>query len=109
MPEYARRTGDVELLREVVGLFVEEAPELLSAIREAIADRDSMKLKHAAHFLKGTVSSLGARAAREAALRLEVVGRSGDLTYAEPACAELEKEIASLTQALTDFRKEQVV
>ncbi|MGE0679975.1 MAG: response regulator [Candidatus Binatia bacterium] len=104
-----RVEGDVELLREVVGLFFEEAPELLSAIREAIARRDSMKLEYAAHSLKGTVSNFGARAAREAALRLEVVGRSGDLTYAEPACAELEKEITSLTQALTNFREEQVM
>lgn len=104
-----RVEGDVELLREIVGLFFEETPELLSSIRESIARRDSAALEHAAHSLKGTVSSFGARAAREAALRLEVVGRSGDLTYAEPACVELEKEIASLTQALTDFREERVM
>jgi CheY-like chemotaxis protein len=104
-----RVEGDVELLREIVGLFFKETPELLSTIRESIARRDSIALEHAAHSLKGTVSSFGARAAREAALRLEVVGRSGDLTYVEPACAELEKEIASLTQALTDFREEQVM
>ena len=103
-----RVEGDVELLREIIGLFFEETPELLSAIRESIARRDNAALEQTTHSLKGIVSNFGAQAAREAALRLEVIGRSGDLTYAEPARAELEKEIAALMQALTDFREEQV-
>ena len=75
----------------------------------SIARHGSMTLEYAAHSLKGTVSSFGAQAAREAALRLEVVGRSGDLTYAEPACAELEKEIASLSRALANIREKHVM
>jgi len=104
-----RVDGDKELLQEIVDLFLAEAPELLSTIRESIACRDSITLEHAAHSLKGTVSSLGAGAAREAALRLEIVGRSRDLQNAEVARVELEREITSLTRALANFTEKQVV
>ena len=62
----------------------------------AIARGDGQALQRAAHSLKGTVRSFGAQAAGEAALRLEVMGRGGDLTQAAPACAELEQEVAHL-------------
>jgi CheY-like chemotaxis protein len=104
-----RVDGDKELLQEIVDLFLAEAPELLSTIRESIACRDSITLEHVAHSLKGTVSSLGAGAAREAALRLEIVGRSGDLQNAEVARVELEREITSLMRALANFTEKQVV
>jgi two-component system, sensor histidine kinase and response regulator len=100
----ARVEGDRELLQEVVGLFFTEVPELLSTIHQAIARGDGKALEHTAHSLKGTVSSFGAQAAREAALRLERIGRDGDLPRAESACAELEIEIARLTHALIAFR-----
>lgn len=100
----ARVEGDPELLREIVGLFMLETPELQSAIRESITRQDGRALEMAAHSMKGAVSSFGARAAREAALKLEVMGRDGDLTQAMLASAELEREIARLTRALAEFR-----
>jgi PAS domain S-box-containing protein len=100
----ARVKGDRELLQDIVGLFFEETPALLTALRESIQGSDAQALVRAAHSLKGTVSSFGAPAARDAALRLEVMGRSGDLRYVEPTCAELEREIARLEQALAEFR-----
>jgi two-component system sensor histidine kinase/response regulator len=100
----AQVEGDQELLQEIVGLFLAETPELQSAIRESIARHDSKALEQAAHSVKGAVSSFGAQAAREAALKLEVIGRDGDLTHAALACAELEREMAHLTRALAGLR-----
>jgi two-component system, sensor histidine kinase and response regulator len=100
----ARVEGDPELLREIVGLFMLETPEMQSAIRESITRQDGRALEMAAHSVKGAVSSFGAQAAREAALKLEVMGREGDLTQATLASAELEREIARLTRALAEFR-----
>ena len=70
----ARVQGDREILQEVVQLFCAETPELLAAMRAAIARGDSQALQRAAHALKGTVRSFGAQAAGDAALRLEVMG-----------------------------------
>ena len=103
----ARVQGDREILQEVVQLFCAETPELLAAMRAAITRGDSQALQRAAHALKGTVRSFGAQAAGDAALRLEVMGRSGDLTHAALAGAALEQAVADLERALAVFRQEQ--
>jgi two-component system sensor histidine kinase/response regulator len=104
----ARVEGDRELLQEIVGLFFTETPEMQDSIRESIARGDGKALEQAAHSVKGAVSSFGAQVAREAAIKLESIGHSGDLTHAARAWAELESEIAHLTRALAVFRTEQV-
>ena len=102
-----RVEGDHELLQEIIGLFFKETPQLLATMRESIARGDGETLQQAAHSLKGVVSSFDAQTARDAALRLETVGRDEDWTAAEPACVQLEKEIAHLTHALNAVRREQ--
>jgi PAS domain S-box-containing protein len=92
--------GDQELLREVAALCIESAPEHLSQIQAAIAGRDCRALERAAHTLKGMVSNFGARAAQEAALSLEMMGRRQDLTCVEDAFATLELELRRLAEAL---------
>ncbi|HEV8716731.1 MAG TPA: response regulator [Candidatus Binatia bacterium] len=103
-----RVEGDRELLQEIVGLFFDEIPGLLSAIQEPVARRDAKALERAAHTVKGAVSNFGAKDAFAAALRLEVLGRGGDLTNVEEACAELEKAIIRLKGALAALKEENV-
>ena len=71
-----------------------------------MARRDAKVLERAAHTLKSSVGTFGAKAAFGAALRLEMVGRSGDLAEAEAAYAELETELARLEPALAALREE---
>ena len=97
--------GDVELLMELAGAFLEEYPKLLSEIREAIARDDSTALMHAAHTLKGSVGIFAANIAFEAALKLETMGRAEDLANAEEAYAALEEELKRLKPALEAFGK----
>ncbi len=97
-----RFEGDIELAREVVELFLEDCPRRLAAVRAALAHGDSGALEFAAHSIKGSVSNFGAAAAVVAALRLEIIGRTGDLSHATEACAALEQEIARLTPVLLD-------
>jgi len=91
---------DPELVQELVGLFSDEAPRLLDAIRKAVAASDAHAVAHAAHTLKGSAANLGAPRASEAALVLEMIGRSGDLGPAGVACERLEAELARLQDAL---------
>ncbi len=96
----SRVDGDSELLHELVGLFLDSYPAKLAEIREAVARRDPRALERAAHALKGSVSTFGASAAFEIALRLETLALEGDLTLAEAVFAELKAEIERLTHAL---------
>jgi two-component system sensor histidine kinase/response regulator len=98
--------GDVEFLQEIAGLFAEDCPKLLAEIRTAISTRDPEALQRAAHTLKGSVSNFGAEPARLAALRLEMLGRNGDLTEAPEACSVLEDEMQRFTAALAALARQ---
>jgi CheY-like chemotaxis protein len=95
--------GDTELLRELVGLFLETSPKELSELREAIARGDCQSLKRLAHTIKGTLGVVGARAARSVAQVLETKAQKGDLTSMDETCVALEKAVERLRPALLAF------
>ena len=84
-----RLGGDEELLQEVAKIFLDEYPTLMVEIQAAKETRNAKLLERAAHSLKGSVANFGAEQAVEAALRLEKMGRGGNLTGVEQACADL--------------------
>jgi PAS domain S-box-containing protein len=96
-----RVAGDQQLLRELVGLFLEEYPGLLSRIRAAVQQRDAEGLEQAAHTLKGAVGTFCAEAAHEAAFQLERMGRAGDLSGVAEAWQQLERAMERLKPALS--------
>jgi len=98
-----RVDNDKELLREIIALFEEECPQLLDAIRRAIAEKDGDALQHSAHTLKGSVGNFAARAAFDAAFQLERMGKERRWEGAEQALAELEREIERLLPALKEL------
>jgi CheY-like chemotaxis protein/HPt (histidine-containing phosphotransfer) domain-containing protein len=104
-----RVEGNTELLQEIIGLFFDEIPGLLSTIQKSVTDRNAKGVERAAHTVKGAVGTFGAKGAQDAALRLEVMGRDGDFTNIEEAYNKLEKEITRLGDALVAFREEAVL
>jgi HPt (histidine-containing phosphotransfer) domain-containing protein len=98
-----RVEGDTALLRELAGLFLEECPLRISLIRDAITQRNHLKLQQEAHTLKGSVSNFAARPAAEAAKRLETAGRELDWARAEAAFAALEAALGRLEPALAEI------
>jgi CheY-like chemotaxis protein/HPt (histidine-containing phosphotransfer) domain-containing protein len=101
-----RVDGDLELLRNIVELFLDEAPKLLWEIGDAVTRRDREALERAAHTLKGSVGNFHASTVVEAALRLETMGREGNFVGAQEALAALESETARLKPALITLVKE---
>ena len=92
----SRVGGDAELLREVVGLFLDDYPHSLEMIRDAVAHSDHSGLERHAHSLKGSVSTFGAQEVFEAAFALEKQGRSGDLSCAAQGLQRLEHALNML-------------
>jgi HPt (histidine-containing phosphotransfer) domain-containing protein len=99
----ARVEGDVELLHELVALFLKDLPKVLTTLREAVMAGDASGIERAAHKLKGSVGNFAAQPAFEAALKLEILGRDGRLSEAEPAFAQLENEITRLELEMADM------
>jgi len=95
-----RVDGDTALLSEIVDLFLSDVDALTDDIRQAVTAADASRIMRSAHRLKGSVATLAARRATEAALRLENIGRSGDVNDAASAFAALEAEVVRLPQAL---------
>jgi two-component system sensor histidine kinase/response regulator len=94
-----RLDGDTELLRELIALFLEEAPALLATIRAGLAEGNAVTVRQAAHSLKGAAANLAAIAIFVAAKQLEDLGRDGDLGPAAAVFATLEAEVERLTRS----------
>jgi CheY-like chemotaxis protein len=92
--------GRTELMFELVDLFFEDCPRHLAEMRSAIDAKDCAALQFAAHALKGSAGSLTAERTFDAALRLEMRARDGDLTRARHDLVALEQELEHLREAL---------
>ena len=82
------------VLQRIAATFLESAPELIEALRAAIASKDAEALAAAAHALRSSSGNVGATAVAERAGRLEELGRSGSLGDAKDELALLERDYA---------------
>ena len=93
------------MVQEMVGCFFEEADPLVEQMRTSVSTGNATELANTAHRLKGTVVYLGAHAAADATRRVEQIGKSGDLTEAAEAIAELVIQIERLKEAVAPHRR----
>jgi len=98
--------GNKQLLAESIGLFLDDCPKLLAAMREAVARQDAEALERTAHTLKGSLGYFAAGGALETAQRVETMGRNRDFHQAAQATMRLEKEIEHLRPALVNLGRE---
>ncbi len=91
-----RLGGDVNLLAEVVRIFLDDCPKRLAAIRNAVDLRDAEMIRTTAHALKGAAGTLSATAVFDAAQALERLGTEGRLELAEAAWRILATEASNL-------------
>jgi CheY-like chemotaxis protein/HPt (histidine-containing phosphotransfer) domain-containing protein len=101
-----RFNGEEQLLEEVVELFVSDAPNRLADVRTSLEQGDPKRLQNAAHSLKGSAGYVGAERVAAQALKLEELGRRGDLSAALEAFGQLEREIEQLKRAVADVMPE---
>ncbi len=92
--------GSPDIIGELIDLFLRETPAKIAAVRQAVEQRDAAKLAKAAHSLKGSSASLGARALARVCAELETRGKTGELTAAPDLIAELEAEFERTRLAL---------
>jgi PAS domain S-box-containing protein len=99
--------GDVELLKEIAAMFVEESPLAMHKVKDALMRGDSNALERAAHTIKGSVGNFVAKPALQAAQRIEQIGRDGNMGEAEEACKALEAELDRLIPALAALGRDE--
>ena len=78
-----RIEGDEKLFRDVVRIFVEDTPALISTLGEGISQGDADTVEKAAHAIKGSSAMISAKKLKNLADQLEFMGRGKDLDRAE--------------------------
>ena len=101
-----RIDGDLELLNELVEIFLDEHKGQLAEMHRAIEKSDGVALSRAAHSIKSALGNLGGMAAHAAAFRLELAGKEGNFTEIPALCADLELEIKKFLSAVQSFLAE---
>jgi CheY-like chemotaxis protein len=95
-----RLGGDVQLLEDIVQIFLAETPRKLDELREAIAQVASDTVEKTAHSLKGELGYLGITGASQRARELEEMGRNNDLQGAACVFAALEAELIQVLASM---------
>jgi HPt (histidine-containing phosphotransfer) domain-containing protein len=93
----AQLAGEPDLIVELIDLYLADTPHRLAAMRAAVAVADELTLKRAAHSLKGSSASLGARQVATLCARLESIAGSD--------AAQVSLLLTSLEQALEHVRR----
>jgi len=94
-----------ELIAELITIFLENTPERLAELRQALAQGDAPKSQLAAHSLKSTSATLGAKKLSTLAAELEEKGRCGNLEGAAESITQIETEYERVKAALEAIRE----
>ncbi|HSP14049.1 MAG TPA: response regulator [Thermoanaerobaculia bacterium] len=96
---------DPSVLREVIDLYISDAPLRIASIRDAVARADAQLLASAAHALKGSSGNAGAKRVQEICSDLEKAGRAGALNGAPALLDQLESEYQRAVGTLRRLRE----
>ncbi|HKQ66810.1 MAG TPA: Hpt domain-containing protein, partial [Methylomirabilota bacterium] len=94
--------GDRRLLSELVGIFVEDGPKRVQAIRSALTASDVRQVEQVAHSLKGSASILGATQLQSAALALEDAAHDGHTENGPALVAQIARELDKVMAFFAD-------
>jgi len=94
-----------EAIVEVIDSYLEDAPQLLQAIRRAIASEDLPGLRAATHTLKSTSATLGATTLSALCKQLEAIGNVAAIRAALALAYQIEAEYESVKGVLQEERQ----
>jgi len=101
----SRVEGDLDLLAELIELYLSHSPSQLDEIDAAIAARDGQRIARAAHTLKGMLKNMCADRCAEVALEMEKFGKAGDFAQVERSRGTLQGELENLRVILVELAK----
>ena len=95
-----RLGGDVDLLQDVLEVFLEECPKMMAEITLAVSGHDANAVRHAAHSMKGALLNISANAAAAEAKMLEDLGAEARLGETGNVLDRLRSQVERLQQEL---------
>ena len=92
---------DSELMKNLAGLFREDANRGLKQVADALRERDAPAVARAAHALKGSSGQLGATRTEAISAELQAVAETGDIGSAKALLRRLETAVDAAQSALS--------
>lgn len=90
----------MELAKQLAALFLEETPQQLSELSQALAGKDAEAAERIAHSIKSASAVLGGGFLRQIAYTAEQCSHDKKFEEARSLIPQLEKHFADLRQAL---------
>ena len=99
----AKVGGDLDLVREMVEIFIDELPDRLREIESALLNNQPEKLENAAHRLKGSIGYFSVGGAFESNKTLIEMARRNNIDEAPAVFHRLKDELRHLEISLTEW------
>ncbi len=96
---------DKELLLELLGIFLEDCPIKIAAIKEALPKKDFKQLHELAHSMKGASGNLSAKSISAHFLQIEQTAKNNDVSGIAECVVHIEKELQELRTYLEKLKK----
>jgi HPt (histidine-containing phosphotransfer) domain-containing protein len=96
--------GDMELIQDCFTDFVQDFPRDFDSIKNAVIEKNAIKLDTAAHKLKGSLQYLAAEKAADAAYVLELAGKSNHMDGIEEKLETLNRECRKILAFISSFK-----
>ncbi len=101
---YLRVEHDLQLLDELIELFLETSPQMFLEIEAAVARRDRQAIERGTHALKGAMLNIGAESAAGVADLLEQGSREESFEQLNDSLVCLKSEMDRLVNALSSHQ-----
>jgi len=103
----ARVDGDLELLRKITSVFLDEYPKTLEHLRAAMQQGDQQAMREAIHMLQGELAYFTLDAALAELQKLRELVHAGELEPAALSLQKLEAELERLRPNLLELAEVQ--
>jgi signal transduction histidine kinase/DNA-binding response OmpR family regulator/HPt (histidine-containing phosphotransfer) domain-containing protein len=103
--ETLRAMGGQGLLNELIDIYLEDAPGMMTAIREAAEGADAKALEQSAHGLKGCSANLGLALLAKVCFELEDAGKKGSTQGSAEVISRLEAHYEHIVGLLASEQK----
>lgn len=95
--------GGKELVRKMLGIFLEHAPERMDQIRSGAGEEALEEVERGAHSLKSSAGNLGVRRLQSRAAEMERRAADGDVDGVRALLPDLESAYAEGRAALVEL------
>ena len=96
----ARLMDDEELARTVIGGFLEDIPQQIESLQDALQAGDASGVQRQAHTIKGASGNMGGKRLQAVALDMEQAAKDGALGSAKALAGELGIQFEQIKQAM---------